>query len=97
MQMEKDLIIGSEILVLMKELDAGFLFQRDQVVLRAWATDYTRAVQLHLERENIYKAVISGMVRVLVLLACIAGAGLAGGTGTTAAAIKKRSSGGEFS
>lgn len=41
-----------------------------------------------LVQENIAKAVFSGLVRLLALLACIAGAGLAGRAGIAALPIK---------
>ena len=53
---------------------------------RAWATDAT-ALPVKTEPANICSAVLSGMVRMLALLACIAGAGSAGRIGTAARAI----------
>lgn len=56
----------------------------------------TLVVKLHLECENIYKAVIFGLGRMLARRSCIAGSGLAGRAGIASAAIKKRSSGVNF-
>lgn len=60
------------------------------------ARKHTRVVKLHLEYENIYKAVFSGLGRLLALRSCLAGAGLAGRIGFASAAIKKRSLGVNF-
>lgn len=74
----------------------GFHLQKVRQIHKDSQICYTLAVKLHLECENIYKAVVSGIGRLLARRSWIAGAGLAGRTGITSAAIKKRSLGGEF-
>ena len=74
----------------------GFRLQKVRQIHKASQICYMLAVKLHLECENIYKAVISGMGRVLALRACLAGTGLSGRTGISSAAIKKRSLGVNF-
>ena len=74
----------------------GFHLQKVRPIHKASQTCYTLVVKLHLECENIYKAVISGIGRLLALRACLAGPGLPGRAGIASAAIKKRSSGVNF-
>ena len=44
------------------------------VVHKVWVIEFTQEELLHLVQENIYKAVISGMVAMLVFPSCFAGA-----------------------
>ena len=74
----------------------GFRLQKVRQIHKASQIWYTLVVKLHLECENIYKAVISGLGRVLALRSCLAGTGLPGRLGITSAAIKKRSLGVNF-
>ena len=66
------------------------------VVHKVCAIEFTPEELRNLVQENIYKTVISGMPRMLVLLACIAGTTCRMRTGTSAAAIKTQGRGGEF-
>ena len=61
------------------------------LIPKASETLCMQEVRTLLVQENISKAVISGLVLARVLLACIAGAGLAGRAGTSAPPIKIRS------
>ena len=58
--------------------------------------EFTPEELQRLVQENICKAVISGMTRLLVLLAWIAGAACRMRAGSAAAAIKTQGRGGEF-
>ena len=74
----------------------GFHLQKVRQIHKASQIWYTRVVKLHLEYENIYKAVFSGMGRLLARRTWIAGPGLTGRLGLSSAAIKKRSLGVNF-
>ena len=74
----------------------GFHLQKVRQIHKASQIWYTLVVKLHLECENIYKAVFSGMGRLPARRACIAGTGLTGRPGIPSAAIKKRSLGVNF-
>ena len=65
----------------------GFHLQKVRPIHKASQTCYTLVVKLHLECENIYKAVFSGVGRLLARRACFAGTGLAGRPGITSAEI----------
>ena len=60
----------------------------------AWAIDAMLADSQHQDHENSCRAVISGMVRVLVCLACPAGSGWLGRTGTACPPINLLLAGG---
>ena len=74
----------------------GFHLQKVRQIHKASQICYTLVVKLHLECENIYKAVLSGLGRLLARRSCFAGPGLAGRIGIASAAIKKRSLGVNF-
>ena len=86
-------IIVSAMLVLAQVLVYGIHLRNQQVIPKDFKMFCTLVVKQRLVRVNIRKAVTSGLARVLALLACFAGTGLAGRTGISAAAIKNRSFG----
>lgn len=74
----------------------GSLKPSERATLKVGVIDVTLAVRVHLELEKTLDAVLSGLGRMLARCACFAGAGLAGRTGISSAAIKKRSTGVNF-
>ena len=68
----------------------------ERAILKVGVIDVTLAVRVHLELAKTLGAVISGLGRVAAQYSCLAGADLTGRTGIASAAIKERSSGGEF-
>ena len=93
------MIFGLATSALMWKRAHGLQRPSEQAIRKAGATDAPLVAKAHLEPERILGAVLSGLGRMPALCSRLAGPGSAertGRTGAPSAAIKIRSSGGEF-
>ena len=81
----------------MKRLVVGIHQLKVLEIVKVLETGFIAEAKQHLEQKNIFKAVLSGVPRMLVLGACLAGSACRMRAGTAAAAIKKEVVGVNFS